>query len=57
MVEQKVIVELKSVMELVPIHSKQLINYLHLSHLKLGLLINFNGSSLRDHIIRLVNGL
>ena len=57
LVEQKVIIELKSVMELAPMHSKQLLNYLHLSQLKLGLLINFNVSSLRDHIIRLVNGL
>jgi GxxExxY protein len=57
LVEQQVLVELKSVEALVPIHSKQLLNYLHLSHLKLGLLINFNVSSLKDHIIRLVNGL
>lgn len=57
LVEQKVIVELKSVMKPVPMHSKQLLNYLHLSQRKLGLLINFNVPSLRDHIIRLVNGL
>ena len=57
LIEQKVIVELKSVTELSPVHSKQVLNYLHLSHLKLGLLINFNVISLRDHIIRLVNGL
>ena len=57
LVEQKVIIELKSVMELAPVHSKQLLNYLRLSQLKLGLLINFNVPSLRDHIIRLVNGL
>jgi|SRR6476469_9732823 len=57
LVEHKVIVELKSVVELLPVHHKQLLNYLHLSQLKLGLLINFNVVSLRDHIIRLVNGL
>ena len=57
LIEQKVIVELKSVTELSPVHSKQVLNYLHLSHLKLGLLINFNVISLRDHIIRLVIGL
>ncbi len=57
LVEQKVIIELKSVTELTPIHSKQLLNYLHLSQLKLGLLVNFNVPSLRDHIVRLVNGL
>lgn len=57
LVEQKVIVELKSVEHLAPVHSKQLLNYLHLSRLKLGLLINFNVISLKEHIIRLVNGL
>jgi len=57
LIEQKVIIELKSVTELAPVHNKQLLNYLHLSQLKLGLLINFNVASLRDHIIRLVNGL
>ena len=57
LVEQKVIIELKSVVELLPVHHKQLLNYLHLSQLKLGLLINFNVVSLRDHIIRLANGL
>jgi GxxExxY protein len=57
LVEQKVIIELKSVMGLTPMHSKQLLNYPHLSQVKLGLLINFNVSSLRDHIIRSVNGL
>ncbi len=57
LVEAKVIVELKSVELLSPIHAKQLTNYLKLSHLKLGLLLNFNTGSLRDGIIRLVNGL
>ncbi len=57
LVEGKVIVELKSVEALAPIHAKQLTNYLKLSHLKLGLLLNFNVGSLRDGIVRIVNGL
>ena len=57
LIEEKVIVELKSVEALHPIHAKQLTNYLKLSQLKLGLLLNFNTGSLRDGIVRLVNGL
>jgi GxxExxY protein len=57
LVEGLVIVELKSVESLQERHKKQVLNYLHLSHLKLGLLINFNVESLREHIVRLVNGL
>jgi GxxExxY protein len=57
LVEKKVIVELKSVECLAPVHHKQLLNYLHLSQLKLGYLINFNVPSLKDHMVRLVNGL
>ena len=57
LVEDKVVVELKSVEALVPIHSKQLTNYLKLSHFKLGLLLNFNVGSLREGIVRIVNRL
>ena len=57
LIEEKVIVELKSVEALHPIHAKQLTNYLKLSQLKLVLLLNFNTGSLRDSIVRLVNGL
>ena len=57
LVEEKVIVELKSVEAIHPMHAKQLTNYLKLSQLKLGLLLNFNTGSLRDGIVRLVNGL
>lgn len=57
LVESKVIIEIKSVEALLPVHSKQLLTYLKLSGLKLGQLISFNVDSLRDHIIRLVNGL
>ncbi|HEX8327509.1 MAG TPA: GxxExxY protein [Hymenobacter sp.] len=54
-VEEQVILELKSVQALAPIHSKQLLNYLKLTGLPIGLLLNFNTISLRDQIVRLVN--
>ena len=54
-VEGRVILELKSVETLAPVHSKQLLNYLRLANLKTGLLINFNTASLKDQIIRLAN--
>ena len=54
-VEKQVILELKSVEALAPVHSKQLLNYLRLSGLKTGLLINFNTVSLKDQLIRLAN--
>ena len=53
--ESTVILELKSVEALAPVHSKQLLNYLRLSDLKTGLLINFNTISLKDQLIRLSN--
>jgi len=55
LVDEKVIVELKSVEKLQPIHSKQLMTYLKLTGLKLGLLINFNEDPIK--IVRIVNGL
>jgi len=54
-VEQKVIVELKAVENLMPIHEAQLLTYLKLSGLKLGLLINFNVAMLKQGIKRIVN--
>ena len=54
-VEALVILELKSVEALAPVHSKQLLNYLRLSGLKVGLLLNFNTISLKDQLVRLVN--
>ena len=56
-VEAKVIVELKSVERVAPVHSKQLLTHLLLADLRLGLLINFNVELLRDGIKRVVNGL
>jgi len=57
LVENKVIVEIKSVDALLDVHHKQLLTYLRLTRLKLGQLINFNVISLRDHIVRIANGL
>ena len=56
-VEQKVIVELKSVEDLAPVHYKQLLTYLRLSGLYLGLLINFNVELIKSGISRVVNNL
>jgi GxxExxY protein len=47
-VEDKVIVELKSVEELAPVHKKQLLTYLRLANKRLGLLINFNVNLIKD---------
>ena len=57
LVENCVIVELKTVHELQDIHSAQLLSYLRLTGNKLGLLINFNTVHLRDGLKRVVNGL
>lgn len=57
MVENKVIVEIKSVENLLPVHHAQLLTYLRLSNLKLGLLINFNNNKLNEGIHRVVNNL
>jgi GxxExxY protein len=56
-VENKVIVELKSVETIAPVHPKQLLTYLKLTGLKLGLLINFNENLIKDGITRIVNKL
>ncbi len=55
-VGEKVIVEIKSVAALTPVHAKQLLTQLRLSGLKLGLLINFGESHLRNGIKRVING-
>ncbi len=52
-----VVVELKSVETVHPVHKKQLLTYLRLSGKRLGLLINFNSALLKDGVIRIVNGL
>lgn len=55
-VNGKVIVELKSVEALLPLHAKQLLTQLRLSDLKLGLLINFGAAHLKNGIKRVING-
>jgi len=56
-VEDKVIVELKSVETVAPVHKKQLLTYLRLADKRLGLLINFGSALIRDGISRIVNRL
>ena len=56
LVEDTIIVELKAVRELLPIHHAQLLSYLKLSKKRLGLLINFHKIQLRDGVKRIVNG-
>ena len=57
LVDDKVIIELKSVETLLPVHHKQLLTYLKLTKKKLGLLVNFNSDDITKSIIRKVNGL
>lgn len=56
-VENKVIIEIKSVEELSKVHYKQVMTYLKLSGLKLGLLVNFNTNNIDSSIKRVVNNL
>ena len=56
-VENKVLIELKSVENIHNVHKKQLLTYLRLTKLKLGLLINFNESLLKNGITRIANNL
>ena len=57
LIENKVIVEIKSVEALADIHTAQLLTYLKLKDLKLGLLINFNSVRVVDGLKRIVNNL
>jgi GxxExxY protein len=54
MVEGKIIIKLKAIKEIAPIHEAQLLTYLKLSERRVGLLINFNVTQLRDGIKRIV---
>jgi GxxExxY protein len=56
-VDDSVIVELKSVESILPVHKKQLLTYLRLSDKRLGLLINFGSHLLKEGIFRVANGL
>ena len=54
-VERKVVVEIKSVSEVVAVHEAQLLSYLRLANLQIGLLINFNVKMLKNGIHRIIN--
>jgi GxxExxY protein len=56
LVEEEVIVELKAVETITPVHEAQLLNYLKLSKKKLGLLLNFNVPLMKNGIKRIING-
>ena len=56
-VSDKVIIEIKSVEALAPVHKRQLLTYLRLANLRLGLLINFNVERIKQGLHRVVNGL
>ena len=56
LVEDEIVVELKSVEKLEPIHGAQLLTYLRLNGLRLGLLLNFNVDVMRKGVKRVVNG-
>ena len=55
MVDQRLVVEIKSIERLLPVHAKQLQTYLRLTKQPVGLLINFGGDTLKEGIRRLVN--
>jgi GxxExxY protein len=56
-IEDKFIVEIKSIESLSPVHSKQLLTYLKLTNIKLGLLVNFNVTFIKNGINRIANNL
>jgi GxxExxY protein len=56
-IEDRVIVEIKSIDAISPVHKKQLLTYLRLSGKQVGLLINFDVALIKDGIVRIVNGL
>jgi len=56
-VQDTVLIELKAIEEIAPVHKKQLLTYLRLMDKRLGLLINFGSSMIKNGIFRVVNGL
>ena len=56
-VEDTVVIELKAVAAILPVHRGQLLSYLRLGGYKLGFLMNFQVAHMRDGIVRMVNGL
>ncbi|MBV8062872.1 MAG: GxxExxY protein [Nevskia sp.] len=57
LVNEKVVVELKAVEEFALVHKRQVLTYVRLRKLKLGLLINFGAATLKEGVARVVNGL
>jgi GxxExxY protein len=57
LVDDRVVVELKSVEKLAPVHAKQVLTYLRLLDLPVGLLINFGAATLKEGLQRIVNNL
>ncbi len=57
LVNEKVLIEVKSIEAIAPVHHKQILTYLKLTRLKLGILINFNVENINDGIFRKVNKL
>lgn len=57
LVEEKVIIEVKSVAYMIEVHHKQVLTYLKLTNLKLAILVNFNVANINSGIFRKVNGL
>ena len=57
LVDERVVVELKALETILPVHRYQLLSYLRLGRFKLGYLLNFNVAHMRDGITRMVNGL
>ena len=56
LIENKIIVEIKSIELLAPVHHKQVLTYLRLSGIKVGILINFNEELIKKGIKRIING-
>lgn len=56
LIENEIVIELKSIEQILPVHEAQLVTYLKLSGKKIGLLINFNVPVLKDGIRRKING-
>ena len=57
LVDEQIVVELKTVEAILPVHRGQLLSYLKLGGFKLGYLLNFHVAHMRDGIVRRVNGL
>ena len=55
LVDNKIIIELKSVEEVKPVHKKQVLTYLRIANKRLGLLVNFNTDNIKKSIYRIVN--